>query len=47
MTRDSSADEQGPVNRAADAVEQASDARSVDLRVRPGFAILRAESGRT
>ncbi|WP_247827417.1 hypothetical protein [Arthrobacter antioxidans] len=46
MATDSSADEQGPANRAADAVEQASDARSLDLRVRLGFATLRAVSRR-
>ncbi|WP_181033625.1 hypothetical protein [Arthrobacter sp. SX1312] len=47
MTTDSSADEQGVVSPVADVVEQASDARRLDIAVRLGFATIRTEVGRT
>lgn len=40
MTTDSSADQQGLVGRAADAVEQAADTRVLDVVARLGFAAL-------
>lgn len=40
MTTDSSADQQGLVGRAADAVEQVTDTRALDVTARFGFAAL-------
>ena len=40
MTTDSSAEQQNVVSRAADAVEQASDTRALDIAARLGFAAL-------
>lgn len=42
MTADSSADQQGVASRAADAVEQVSDAKALDVAARLGFAALAA-----
>ncbi|MHA7240442.1 DUF1206 domain-containing protein [Arthrobacter sp. TMS1-12-1] len=42
MTTDSSADGQGAVSRAADAVEQVSDSRPLDVAARLGFTALAA-----
>ncbi|WP_104181491.1 hypothetical protein [Arthrobacter sp. B0490] len=40
MRTDSSADQQGLAGRAADAVEQATDTRALDVTARFGFAAL-------
>ena len=46
VTTDSSADEQGVVGPGPDVVGHASDARRLDIAVRPGFATIRTKCGR-